>query len=148
VIEAENVFRAYIAEREEHVGDRDPHPKADLAQALATCPITALRDRTRAVQLAETAAHESPDRRQEWRALGIARLRAGDAVGALAALERGDVGVLPDLAYYRALACVSLRNRRAAAELLIEGDARRGRLKWASPYLMGLREEVKHALAQ
>ena len=114
---------------------------------LATCPLPHLQDRARAVELAEVAAADSPGNRMEWRILGIARYRNGEYRDALTALERGDVGVLPEFAYYRALAHAQLDEREVAQAMLEEGERRQEKLQWRSPDLEELRNELGALLA-
>jgi tetratricopeptide (TPR) repeat protein len=146
--EAEQLFRACIAAKQAELASVNPHPKADLAQMLATCPVANLRNPIRAVELAEEAAKASPCRREEWQSLGYARLRSGLDREALLALERGDAGILPDLAYARALARARLGETALAADLFAEGEARRKKLQWQGRELMALREEVRGLLAE
>jgi tetratricopeptide (TPR) repeat protein len=60
----------------------------EVAWILATCPETELRDIPQAVERARTAAKILPNSHSGWRALGVARYRAGDTEGAIAALEQ------------------------------------------------------------
>jgi serine/threonine protein kinase len=60
----------------------------DLAWVLATCPDPTVRDVRRAVAAAERAVAQGPLGGGCWRALGAARVRAGDAPGAIAALTK------------------------------------------------------------
>jgi len=69
----------------------DPHnarPHNDLAWLLATCPDARYRDTRRAVELAEKAVNMAPKESYCWNTLGVARYRAGNWKGAIAALEK------------------------------------------------------------
>jgi tetratricopeptide (TPR) repeat protein len=55
---------------------------------LATCPDKDLRNSMEAVELAEKAVEGVPRIGCNWRTLGVARSRAGDASGAVAALQK------------------------------------------------------------
>jgi tetratricopeptide (TPR) repeat protein len=59
-----------------------------LAWLLAACPEPRFRDPPRAVALAAKAVARVPSDGASWRVLGVARYRAGDGRGALAALEK------------------------------------------------------------
>jgi Flp pilus assembly protein TadD len=63
-------------------------PLNDRAWDLATAPDPSLRDPTRAVELAEKAVAELPKNANCWNTLGVARYRAGDYTGAVAALMK------------------------------------------------------------
>jgi tetratricopeptide (TPR) repeat protein len=72
----------------------DPPPAAGadvwntFAWILVDCPDPAARDPSRAVRLAERAAALDPEVGAYWDTLGVARYRAGDWAGAVAALEK------------------------------------------------------------
>jgi tetratricopeptide (TPR) repeat protein len=84
--EASALFRQ--AEQEaRRDNDRGWH-NAVLAWLLATCPDEHVRNPTEAVALAEKAVKMSPPAGSFGRTLGVARYRAGDARGAVAALEK------------------------------------------------------------
>jgi serine/threonine protein kinase len=59
-----------------------------FAWFLATCPDESFRDPPRAVALARTAVERAPERGDYWNTLGAACYRAGDAAGAVQALEK------------------------------------------------------------
>jgi tetratricopeptide (TPR) repeat protein len=65
----------------------NPDYQSHLAWLLATCPEAKLRDPKRAVELAATAAKARPKEATNWTTLGVARYRAGDGKGAVAALQ-------------------------------------------------------------
>jgi serine/threonine protein kinase/tetratricopeptide (TPR) repeat protein len=60
----------------------------NLAWYLATAPDRKWRDPPRAVELAQKAAHSSPQSVTYWGTLGTARYATGDWKGAIAALEK------------------------------------------------------------
>jgi tetratricopeptide (TPR) repeat protein len=60
----------------------------NLAWVLATCPDASLRDSRRAIELASRAVDLAPNRQGHWNTMGVARYRAGDFPGAIAALEQ------------------------------------------------------------
>ncbi len=71
----------------------DIHPRdfVDLhvvSWFLATCPDPRLRRPERAIQLAEETIRLRPNTASVWMMLGVARYRAGDLEGALAALTK------------------------------------------------------------
>ncbi|HEY1375672.1 MAG TPA: tetratricopeptide repeat protein [Gemmataceae bacterium] len=81
--EAESAYR--------QMADADPKNAGvhnDLAWLLATCPEPAVRDPGRAVALAGRAVELAPAAGAYWNTLGVARYRAGDWAGAVAALEK------------------------------------------------------------
>ena len=59
-----------------------------LAWLLAACPEPRFRDPPRAVALADKAVANAPSDGASWRVLGVARYRAGDCRGTLAALGK------------------------------------------------------------
>jgi tetratricopeptide (TPR) repeat protein len=63
-------------------------PLIDRAWQLATDPDLSRRDPAKAVSLAEGAVARAPNDAKWWDVLGVARYRAGDARGAISALER------------------------------------------------------------
>src|SRR5262249_12159415 len=65
-----------------------PEDQANLARFLATCPDRAFREPPRAVRLAESAVAAMPQEASHWNTLGLARYRAGNWSGAVAALEK------------------------------------------------------------
>jgi tetratricopeptide (TPR) repeat protein len=66
----------------------DPEARNSLAWFLATGPEARLRDPSRAVQLGDRAVELAPKRGAYWNTLGVARYRAGNWDGAIAALEK------------------------------------------------------------
>jgi tetratricopeptide (TPR) repeat protein len=64
------------------------YDRNELAWFLAACPDEQFRNPKEAVELAEKAVKTSPTFGVYWRTLGVARYRAGDARGAVAALEK------------------------------------------------------------
>jgi Flp pilus assembly protein TadD len=70
-----------------HVHD-DPRSLNALAWFLAACPDAAIRDPSRAVELARRATELAPKNGSLWNTLGVARYRVGDWRGAIEALEK------------------------------------------------------------
>jgi tetratricopeptide (TPR) repeat protein len=75
-------FKKFLADLESN------RPLNDLAWELATHPDPSRRDPKRAVELAEKAVAELPKDANCWNTLGVARYRAGDHMGAVAALMK------------------------------------------------------------
>ncbi len=64
-----------------------PEALNPLARFLATCPLPQFRNADRAVELARRAVERTPQVGAYWNTLGVARYRAGDWQGSVAALE-------------------------------------------------------------
>ena len=62
----------------------------DLAWLLVTAPDSKLQDPGKAARLAEKAVELRPKAANVWNTLGAARYRAGDYLGAIAALEKSE----------------------------------------------------------
>ena len=62
----------------------------DLAWILVTAPDRKLHNPAEAVRLAEKATKLAPTFANNWNTLGLARYRAGDYRGAIAALEKSE----------------------------------------------------------
>jgi hypothetical protein len=95
----------------------DPAARNDLAWFLATCPDPTFRKPAEAVGLAKAAVDAKPQDGNLWNTLGVARYRAGDWQGALAALEKsaqlqGD-GTGHDF-FFLAMTCRKLRDKEKA----------------------------------
>jgi eukaryotic-like serine/threonine-protein kinase len=82
VLRAREDFKKLVADVEAR------RPLNDRAWDLATDPDPSVRDPTRAVELAEKAVAEAPKKADYWNTLGVARYRAGDYKGAVAALMK------------------------------------------------------------
>ena len=65
----------------------EPDFQQSLAWLLATCPQAKLRQGNRALELATKAAQAAPNEPEVWTTLGVARYRACDWKGAIAALQ-------------------------------------------------------------
>ncbi|MGI8978638.1 MAG: protein kinase domain-containing protein [Pirellulaceae bacterium] len=88
--EARGEFQAAIAlyERVLAKSPDNPDSQVELAWLLANCPDSDSRDAPRAVQLAERAVQQSPDKSTGWTTLGAAHYRAGNGKAAAEALLR------------------------------------------------------------
>jgi serine/threonine protein kinase/Flp pilus assembly protein TadD len=88
--EAEKVYRRTLAVREKLKDDfpEDARNRRDLSWFLSTCPAPQLRNPDRAVSLAKEAVELAPEGGDCWRTLGVARYRASDWKGAVAALKK------------------------------------------------------------
>lgn len=78
-----------------------------LSWFLATCPDVKLRDPGEAVRLATVGVEHLSQFGESWEVLGVARYRAGDAAGAIAALEKAGNPTTfksPSVSFVRAMA--------------------------------------------
>jgi serine/threonine protein kinase len=88
--EAEKVYRRTLAVREKLRNDfpGEARDRRDLAWFLANCPAPEFRNPDRAVSLAKEAVELAPEGGDCWRTLGVARYRANDWKGSVAALKK------------------------------------------------------------
>ncbi len=121
----------------------------NYAWFLATCPDESFRDPRRAVQLAEKAVGRAPAKDTFRNTLGAARYRAGDAAGAVAALEESvklQKGTDPIDWFLLALSHQRRGDPAKARECYDKGVARLAARKVASQELLLLRAEAAAAV--
>jgi serine/threonine protein kinase len=117
--DASREFKEALTLHEQLVQEHPESPgmARDLARFLANCPDPQFRDPGRAVRLAEEALRLAPKGGDCWQALGVARYRAGDWAGSVAALSKatdlrsgGDAGEW----FFLAMARWQLGDKQAA----------------------------------
>jgi serine/threonine protein kinase/Flp pilus assembly protein TadD len=122
----------------------------DYAWFLATCPDKSFRDPPRAVTFARKAIERAPSHPSVWNTLGAACLRAGDAKGAVVALEKAaelQNGAWPGDWLFLALAHQRLGEPSKARACFEKGAAWMDSHKAASQELRLLRAEAKAAIS-
>lgn len=124
----------------------------DLAWLLAETNDTTQNNPSEAVALAERATAEGPTNGSFWNTLGIARLRAGDNIGAMAALERsiqlGPPGGTAFDLFALAMVLYRLSDHEGAQESYVRAIAWADTHAPGHPGLARFRDEARELLAQ